>query len=136
MHSGFGILLVIALEHSVWGFCCTNPCEQLSGEIPTHLVPQLGLGDERLLHTILLSTYFHLALQKIAGSYCSCVSSRGAPSSREGFDPAYQESLWPFQHLGFICRGTTIILRVFLESYHHQIFSFRLGCLGGKGGVL
>ena len=41
------------------GVFCTNPCEQLSGEISTHLVLQLGLRDERLLHTI-------LALQKVA----------------------------------------------------------------------
>ena len=59
-------MLVIALEHSVWGFCCANPCEQLSGEISTHLVPQLGLRDERLLHTILVSAHLHLALQKVA----------------------------------------------------------------------
>jgi hypothetical protein len=70
MHSEFGVLLVIALKHSVWGFCCTNPCEQLSGEIFTHLVPQLGLGDERFLHTILFSAYLLLELQKIAGPYC------------------------------------------------------------------
>ena len=58
---------VIALEQSVWGFCCTNPCEKLSGEISTHLVSQLGLGNERLLHTILVSAHLHLALQKVAG---------------------------------------------------------------------
>ena len=87
---------MLLLEHSVWGFFYTNPCDQLNGEISTHLVPKLGLGDERFLHTILLSAYFHLALQKVAGPYCSCVFSKGAPSSREGFDPADQESLWPF----------------------------------------
>ena len=48
----------------------TNPCEQLSGEVFTHLVPQLGLGDEIFLHTILLSAYLLLELQKIAGPYC------------------------------------------------------------------
>jgi hypothetical protein len=67
MHYGFGLAFVIALEHSVWGFCCTNPCEKLSGEISTHLVPQLGLRDERLLHTILVSTHLHLVLQKVTG---------------------------------------------------------------------
>jgi hypothetical protein len=46
------------------GVCCTNPCEQLSGEISTHLVLQLGLGDERLLHTILVSYHLHIMLQK------------------------------------------------------------------------
>ena len=50
----------------MWGFCYTNPCEKLSGEISTHLVLQLGLGDERLLHTILVSSHLHLALQKVA----------------------------------------------------------------------
>jgi hypothetical protein len=70
VHSGFGILLVISLENSVWGFCCTNPCEQLSGEISTHLVPQLGLGDERFLHTILFSSYLFLVFLEIAGPYC------------------------------------------------------------------
>ena len=69
-YSDFGILLAIALEHSVWGFCCTNPCEKLIGEIPTHLIPQLGLGDKIFLHTILLSVYLLLELQKIAGPYC------------------------------------------------------------------
>jgi hypothetical protein len=59
--SSFGLAFAIALEHLVWGFCCTNPCEQLSGEISTHLVLQLGLGDERLLHTILVSG-LHLVL--------------------------------------------------------------------------
>ena len=39
--------------------------EQLSGEISTHLVPQLGLGDERFLHTILLSFYLYLVLKKV-----------------------------------------------------------------------
>jgi hypothetical protein len=63
-------LLVIALEHSIWGFCCTNPCEKLNGEISTHLVPQLGLGDERFLHTILFSAYLFLVLMKITGPYC------------------------------------------------------------------
>ena len=58
-------MLVIALEHTVWGFHCTNPCEQLSGEISTHLVPQLGLRDERLLHTILVSSHLHLVLWKV-----------------------------------------------------------------------
>ena len=67
MHSELGVLLVIALEHLVWGFCCTNPCEQLSGEIFTDLVPQCGLGDERLLHTILVSDHLHLKPQKVAG---------------------------------------------------------------------
>ena len=47
------------------GVFCTNPCEQLSGEISTHLVLQLGLGDERLLHTILVSAHLHLTLQKV-----------------------------------------------------------------------
>jgi hypothetical protein len=57
-----GLEFSIALEHLVLGFCCTNPCEKLSGEISTHLVPQLGLEDERLLHTILVSVHLHLAL--------------------------------------------------------------------------
>ena len=64
-HSSFGLAFAIALEHSVWGFCCTNPCEQLSGEISTHLVPQLGLGDEILLHTILVLAHLHLVLQEV-----------------------------------------------------------------------
>jgi hypothetical protein len=75
MHSGFGLALAIALEHSVWGFCCTNPWEQLNGEISTHLVPQLGLGDERLLHTILVSGSVY----------------------RGRFDQAYPEGLGPFR---------------------------------------
>ena len=49
------------------GVCYTNPWEKLSGEISTHLVPQLGLGDERLLHTILVSAHLHLSFQNIAG---------------------------------------------------------------------
>ena len=59
--------LLFLLSIQFWGFCCTNPCEQLSGEISTHLVPQLGLEDERLLHTILVLAYLHLALQQVAG---------------------------------------------------------------------
>jgi hypothetical protein len=40
------------------GFAVTNPCEQLSGERPTHLAPNLGLGDERLHpHHSTLITY-------------------------------------------------------------------------------
>ena len=50
---------------SIQSGCCTNPCDQLSGEISTHLVPQFGLGDEILLHTILVSTHLHLVLQKV-----------------------------------------------------------------------
>jgi hypothetical protein len=76
IHSGFGLAFAIYLEHSVWGFCCTNPCEQLSGEISTHLVPQLGLEDGRLLHTILVSTYLHLALQKIASRTVLVIPAR------------------------------------------------------------
>jgi hypothetical protein len=30
------------------GFVVTNPCEKLGGARSTHLVPNLGLGDERL----------------------------------------------------------------------------------------
>ena len=75
------------------------------------------------------STY---RFRKATGPYCSWVSSKGASSSKEGFDPADQESLWSFLHLGFTCRASTIILRFFPESYHHWIFSFRLGRLGGK----
>jgi hypothetical protein len=75
MDSGFGLAFAIALEHSAWGFCYTNPCEKLSGEISTHLVPQLGLEDERLLHTILVS----------------------GPVYRGRFDPAYLEGLRPFR---------------------------------------
>ena len=86
------ILLVIALEHSVWGFFCTNPCEKLSGEISTHLVPYLGLEDERLLHTILVS----------------------GRAYQGRFDPTYPEGLGPFRQLGFVCRGRTINLRDFL----------------------
>ena len=47
-------------------FCCTNPCAQLSGEIPTHLVLQLSIRDEILLQTILVSAHLHLVLQKVA----------------------------------------------------------------------
>jgi hypothetical protein len=59
------LLVLLSIQ---FGVCCTNPCEQLSGEISTHLVPQLGLGDEIFLHTILFSAYFLLELQKTAGS--------------------------------------------------------------------
>jgi hypothetical protein len=129
-------VFAIALEHSVWGFCCTNPCEQLSGEISTHLVPQLGLGDERLLHTILFSSSPSSA-SEVSRPYCSCDSSKGAPSSRGRFDPAYPEGLGPFRHLGFVCRGKTISLRAFLEGYHHHIFSaIDWDVLEAKGDVL
>jgi hypothetical protein len=76
IHSGFGLAFAIALEHSVWGFCCTNPCEQLSGEISTHLVPKIGLRDERFLHTILISVHLHLALQKVAGHTVLVIPAR------------------------------------------------------------
>ena len=58
------------------GVFCTNPCEKLNGEISTHLVPQLGLRDERLLHTILVSTHLHLALQKVAGRTILMIPAR------------------------------------------------------------
>ena len=66
----------ISLEYLVWWFCCTNPCEKLSGEISTHLVPQLGLGDERLLHTILVLVYLHPALQKVVGRTILVIPAR------------------------------------------------------------
>jgi hypothetical protein len=69
--------------YSVWGFFCTNPWEQLSGEISTHLVPQLGLGDERLLHTILVL----------------------GPVYRGRFDPAYPEGLGAIPTVGFCLQG-------------------------------
>ena len=69
-------MFAIALQHSVWGFCYTNPCEQLSGEISTHIVPQLGLGDERFLHTILVSVHLHPALQKVAGRTVLVIPAR------------------------------------------------------------
>jgi hypothetical protein len=109
-----GLAFSIALEHSFWGFCYTNPWEKLSGEISTHLVPQLGLGDERLLHTILVSE----------------------PVYRGRFDPTYPKGLEPFRQLGFVCRGRTISLRDFLEGYHHSTFVYRLGRLGAIGDVL
>jgi hypothetical protein len=75
------------------GVCCTNPCEQLSGEISTHLVPQLGLGDERLLHTILFSTRLHLSLQKIAGRTVIVIPARAHHSAEEfrstGFESGF-----------------------------------------------
>ena len=49
------------------GVCCTNPSGKLSGEIPTHLVPQLGLEDEIFLHTIIFSAYLILELQQTVG---------------------------------------------------------------------
>ena len=58
----------ISICYCSWAFIlgvfCTNPFEQLSGEISTHLFPHLGLRDERLLHTILVSAHLHLVLQK------------------------------------------------------------------------
>ena len=82
------LLVLLSIQ---FGVCCTNPCEQLSGEISTHLVPQLGLGDEIFLHTILFSAYFLLKLQKTSGSYCWGVSSKGTPYHWGGFDLAIQE---------------------------------------------
>jgi hypothetical protein len=114
IHSGFGLAFAIALEHSVWGFFCKNPCEKLSGEISTHLVPQLGLEDERLLHTILVSGLAY----------------------RGRFNPAYPEGMGPFRQLGFVYRGKTISLRDFLEGYHHSTFFCRLGCHGAIVDVL
>jgi hypothetical protein len=50
------------------GFAVTNPCEKLSGERPTHLVPKLGLGDERLHpHHSTLITYPPIDSEKQQG---------------------------------------------------------------------
>ena len=129
----------ISICYCSWAFslgvCCTNPCEQLSGEISTHLVPQLGLGDEIFHHTILFSAYLFLVLLKITRLYCFESFSKGAPFWREGFDIANQEERWAFHQLGFTYRCSTIILTAFPESYHHQTFRFRLGQFGGKEDV-
>ena len=105
------MLLLLRIQ---FGIFAVNPCEKLSGEISTHLVPQLGLEDEILLHTILVS----------------------GPVYRGRFNPAYPEGLGPFRQLGFVRRGRTISLRDFLEGYHHSTFVCRLGRLGAIGDIL
>ena len=133
MHSGFWYLLVIALEHTIWGFCCYKPLWETQWwktHSPCSKAWSWGWKTPPTsFYTHHISTY---RFKKVAGSYCSRVCNKGASLSRGEFDPADQEILWAFRHLGFTCRGPTIILKVFLESYHHQIFSFRLGRLGGK----
>ena len=50
--------MFLLLSIQLGGFVVTNPCEKLSGERSTHLVPNLGLGDERLHpHHSTLITY-------------------------------------------------------------------------------
>jgi hypothetical protein len=57
----FGICLLLLLSIQFEGFAVTKPCEQLSGEIPTHLVPSLVLGMKYSTHTILHSSQIHLS---------------------------------------------------------------------------
>jgi hypothetical protein len=60
------LLLLLSIQFG--GFAVTNPCEQLSGERSTHLVPKLGLGDERLHpHHSTLITYPPIDSEKQQG---------------------------------------------------------------------
>jgi hypothetical protein len=60
----FGICLLLLLSIQFEGFVVTNPCEKLSGEIPTHLVPILVSWMKYSTHTILHSSQIHLSTQE------------------------------------------------------------------------
>jgi hypothetical protein len=60
----FGIFLLLLLSIQFEGFAVTNPCEKLSGERPTHLVPSLVSGMKYSTHTILHSLQIHLSTQE------------------------------------------------------------------------
>jgi hypothetical protein len=60
----FGIFLLLLLSIQFEGFAVTNPCEKLSGERPTHLVPSLVSGMKYSIHTILHLSQIHLWIQE------------------------------------------------------------------------
>jgi hypothetical protein len=60
----FGNFLFLLLSIQFGGFVVTNPCEKLSGERPTHLVPSLVLGMKYSTYTNLHSSHIHLSIQE------------------------------------------------------------------------
>jgi hypothetical protein len=60
----FGNFLLLLLSIQFDGFVVTNPCEQLNGERPTHLVPSLVSEMKYSTHTILHSSQIHLSIQE------------------------------------------------------------------------